>query len=414
MIAVLLLVAASSLRVTAVCEMWDDRGFVGSRPIKTAPLSVTNMTCSGENGKLPYHVYKLKQLTSLELQGNGLQGLPDKMGKLELLTHLDISDNSLSKLPKSLSLLTNLETVHASSNALSAIDSLSTMFELRELHLGGNELESIPEAFSNIGKQMTSLDLSENNLSELPDIFDSFSMLHTIDLSANRLSDLPNSLASDAVTAIMLRNNALSEAPQVLEQMPNLGQLTLDGNQLSEVPDFLPDADQLVYLTLGSNAIDPESLLSLNSLGGLRTLSLDNNDLEYLPEGFGVGLESLLLLDIRNNSLTRLPDSLSELHLDYLQALPNNFCGSLPNLQVAVSSDVESGQEFDACPSTPAPTIERTPVTETCYQEDIKYKGELIPGLKSFLRAETTDDCHALCDASLVLETSRRILDKVH
>lgn len=101
----------------------------------------------------------------------------------------------------------------------------------------------------------------------------------------------------------------------------NRGTLRLSGQGLTALPDDLsPLAAKLRVLDLADNALTalPESL---GTLTGLRTLILLDNDLAALPDAFAE-LSELRILDLRRNKLKGLPPSL-------------NHCAGLTTLRLA-------------------------------------------------------------------------------
>lgn len=427
--------------VQAECEMWDASGYIGTRPLDSAPISATRLSCTGVTSfsrrlfklsaltsltmtdsdfkKIPKNIKRLKLLTSmtmsncniqklhsnigtldklayLDLQDNSLSALPSKMGSMSSLTYLDASSNLLTGLPKKLTNLNPLLKLNLGSNQLSNLQYLSGLVNLNELSLDHNDIVSLP-TFLKTFSSLTSLDVSSNALTELPDNFGLLTQLETLDVSDNKLGELPESLGLSSLEELSIRENLFSEFPSVIANMTSLKELAVDNNTIAEIPDWINVLSDLVYLTLGSNQVDPDSLLLLSDLSTLRTLSVDNNDLQYVPDGFGENLSSLRFLDIRNNSLQTLPSSMETLSLDYLLALPNEFCGELPNIQVAISSDL-SDVEFDACSSTEAPTTSRTP-DEECFVADMRYYGTYTSGVSKYVEASSAIACLNLCES---------------
>jgi hypothetical protein len=68
--------------------------------------------------KLPKEIGNLKQLTYLEIQGNGLSELPSEIGKLTQLEFLDVSYNDLTELPSEIGNLKNLKYLSVDANNL--------------------------------------------------------------------------------------------------------------------------------------------------------------------------------------------------------------------------------------------------------------------------------------------------------
>ena len=140
---------------------------------------------------------------------------------------------------------------------------------------------------------LTSLDLSENQLSTLPEgIFDDLTALTLLKLHDNQLSTLPADIF-DALTKLQdlqLHNNQLSTLPAgTFDGLSWLGELFLQGNQLTTLPAGIFD-----------------------KLTGLRILNLEGNQLSTLPAGIFNKLTKLNYLTLADNRLTTLPTGIFE------------------------------------------------------------------------------------------------------
>ncbi len=107
-------------------------------------------------------------------------------------------------------------------------------------------------------------------------------------------------------------NNRLKELPQGLCDMKScLTRLAADHNDLRTVPDYITCLGSLQILSLQSNQIN--SLPPLAGLDALKELDLSNNKLEILPESL-VLLPSLKRLDLRFNMLVSSLISTESIH----------------------------------------------------------------------------------------------------
>jgi internalin A len=112
-------------------------------------------------------------------------------------------------------------------------------------------------------------------------------------------------------TELDLSNMELTELPESLGQLTQLQKLSLWGNQLTALPESLGQLTQLQKLNIHSNELTalPESLGGLTQL---QMLLLAVNQLTALPESLGQ-LTQLQILDLEGNQLTALPESLRRL-----------------------------------------------------------------------------------------------------
>ena len=156
----------------------------------------------------------------------------------------------------------------------------------KKCDLNNGELKAVPKGFLMLCPGVESLELQNNELTELPDTLGALANLRTLRLSFNKLTKLP------------------SEGTQMLG---NLQTLQLYDNALSRLPDSVCALTQLKHLSVGVNKLGtlPEQF---GRLVNLKELYLDFNVIARLPESFGY-LASLELLFLNNNKLTQLPRS---------------------------------------------------------------------------------------------------------
>ncbi len=131
------------------------------------------------------------------------------------------------------------------------------------------------------------LTAQSNQLEFIPESMAQMRSIATLDLSKNKLSSLHGCLKHySALKFLDLRQNRLVKIPE-LPLSCSLDTLYLGFNQLSDVPpDSLIRAQyHLTVLDLRDNKLTalPETLCLLYRL---KTLDLSNNDLSDLPPGF--------------------------------------------------------------------------------------------------------------------------------
>lgn len=169
------------------------------------------------------------------------------------------------------------------------------------------------------------LNLTEN-LTQFPnEIFTLADSLEVLDLSNNQLSNLPSNLAElPKLKRLFCSNNLFTEVPEVLATCPNLKMIGFKSNQITNVSETaLPKHTEWLILTDNRIEALPESFGDLRQL---RKCALAGNRLKTLPKSIS-GCQSLELLRISANQLSELPDALLSLpKLAWLAFSGNPLC----------------------------------------------------------------------------------------
>jgi len=90
------------------------------------------------------------------------------------------------------------------------------------------------------------LNLSDYNLTNIPDDIGGFAYLRELNLDRNFISHLPDNITDlDSLKILRLNNNLLSVLPDSIGNLVNLEELYLSGNQLTAIPESI---DKLINL----------------------------------------------------------------------------------------------------------------------------------------------------------------------
>lgn len=256
-------------------KLEEDEKFWEITPYQKLDLSFNHISV------LPLEMLSLTELIVLKIRNNNLIQLPNGIFRdIQRLNHLDLSFNKIEILDESLS--------HCSS--------------LKELLINNNKLVDIPMSIAKCNS-LTLLDAQDNMIRRLPNIC--FLCLTSINLSNNSLTELPEEFSCMiSLKSIELRKNKICLVPS-MNKLTQLSYLDFTENFLTQVP-VLPTNGSLQRLYLGFNR-----LKAIGSLVNVKTLSevkVNNNMIDECPNL--QGLDLLKMLDLSNNSINDIHHSL--------------------------------------------------------------------------------------------------------
>lgn len=229
------------------------------------------------------------------------------------------------------------------------MDSMIVHLRNREVHIlsitkcGMNSFDmnfEMTQMLSNLSE----LNLSGNNLLDLPNAFVGLKNLKTLDLSSNQFEQVPLILFRlPSLQVLKMNSNKLSQVPYQIGSLTNLGKLELNCNLLNELPRVIGDLQNLRELHADCNKLNglPDSFGELKLL----TLSLSNNRFVEIPKCI-FKITNLWALFLFGNNLESLPNEIVQLtNLNCLKfggcmdTLPDGLCAlkKLQHLQVPSS-----------------------------------------------------------------------------
>jgi Leucine-rich repeat (LRR) protein len=179
---------------------------LSNNELEFLPTSIDNLTkliyLNLSNNKLrflPYSISNLTNLAYLNLSENSLYELPDWIADEEEHCGLDLTDPKNNEEAVSYSIhyltnLTNLKYLNLSGNDLRSIpNKIDNLTKLTHLDLNNNSLHYLPESFGNLAS-LIELNLQDNCLSKLPESFAKLTNLKTIYIDSYKLDILPESI----------------------------------------------------------------------------------------------------------------------------------------------------------------------------------------------------------------------------
>ena len=198
-----------------------------------------------------------------------------------------------------------------------------------------NRLETLGKLSPKKSLKVHRLDLSGENLKELPANFNQFSQLQFLNLSKNPNLDLRKTFEKlkifEQLKVLLLDSNQIEQLPENIVELKQLTQLSLAGNpeiELAYLTDLLVNCFQLNALNLSNNRIDelPKNFIQLSQLKNLR---LSNNQLNDSTDFDILGKLKLKILWLDDNQITRLPENVGNLNVVELY-LDNNSITKIP------------------------------------------------------------------------------------
>lgn len=141
---------------------------------------------------------------------------------------------------------------------------------LEVLNLSGNQLADLPADLCRL-RHLRIIFCSDNAFTHLPECLGDCTALEMVGFKANRIEELPAQALPARLRWLILTDNALTQLPPALGERPALQKLMLAGNHLRVLPDSLADASRLELLRLSANALTelPAWLTALPRLGWL-------------------------------------------------------------------------------------------------------------------------------------------------
>lgn len=182
------------------------------------------------------------------------------------------------------------------------------------LSLAGQNLLSLPEEplDNAIEATVTTIDLSRNKLSELPDKMSAITTVTDLKLTLNRLTDLPEWIGEKYkyLQILDISKNCLQSLPTSFSSLKYLRDIDLSFNRYRYNTDLLYAKYDIIYEISCRFTELPEAIYDVVSLEGL--IANDNRIAEINVSSLGK-LRRLAVLNLANNNISQVPAELGNL-----------------------------------------------------------------------------------------------------
>jgi Leucine-rich repeat (LRR) protein len=260
-------------------------------------------------------------LALISLVGNKLSSVEGNLFLFPNLQHIDLSGNLIKTVhnpSRKATVNTHIESINLSHNQLRDVPgALSRITHLADLNLSFNHIRHIEPADLALN-ELQKLNLSGNPLEgDGREIFTIHS-LQEIDLTGTLLTSISDSLRHEqALTVLRLPSN-LRSFPSFLGEVKSLKELALAGDKnIHQFPTEILELNRLENLNLSSTPIGslPEDI---GKLRRLKTVSLAGCGLSTIPASL-FNLARLQRVDLSQNNIRSIPGTLGSLaQLEFL------------------------------------------------------------------------------------------------
>ncbi len=222
------------------------------------------------------------------------------------IIELDLSDCELEEIPDILFQVKHLKVLRIPGNR----------------YLKANRLQEIPSKIGNL-TNLEILDISNNNISELPDDFKNLKNLKQLYIQENKLDKIPTSISFlNELNVLDISDNVLIQQGnkniESLSKLINLEKLYMRNCGLTDFPESICSIKSLTELEIGNGlGYKNENKFftipkKISNLVRLERLKLSRLNLQILPHEFSA-LKNLKYLDISSNSINPLPNFINGL-----------------------------------------------------------------------------------------------------
>lgn len=256
---------------------------------------------------IPITLYKkASEIISLNLSRNLSLDVPrDFIQGCVNLREIKFISNEALRLPSSFCLASRLTYLDVSNNLLEDLDhaGLDRLHGLVSIKLANNKLTKLPSYFGKF-PSLRSLNISSNSFQTFPEFLCDLKSLVNLDISFNNISDLPNIGRLRTLERVWMTNNMMNgPLDESFKNLENLREIDARFNGINNIDNIslLPRLEQLF---IGHNAISRFR----GSFPKLRSLFLDHCPMTQFD--IDAPMPTLTTLNIASAKLVQFRDSL--------------------------------------------------------------------------------------------------------
>uniref|UniRef100_T1GBB4 LRRCT domain-containing protein n=1 Tax=Megaselia scalaris TaxID=36166 RepID=T1GBB4_MEGSC len=308
----------------------SDGAFRGLSDLRNLTIRTHNSDWSTMRLELSSESFiEFRQLDYLDLSLNNIWTIPEGLlCPLKILTHLNMSYNEIQD-------LSNFHFSASLTSRKSRICVFSALVRLKKLNLARNNMNYIADRALEGLVSLTTIDLSDNQLTSLPpELFSETKNIKEIYLRNNSINVLAPGIFSELADLLVLdlAKNELNSQWINIATFAGLKLLQLSNNYIDSIPEntFI-ELTNLHTLVLSHNRLTNIGPMTFYGLFGISILSLDFNRINKIDAIAFKNCSSLQELHINSNKLQRVPEALAYVPLLKTLDIGENLITNIEN-----------------------------------------------------------------------------------
>lgn len=144
-------------------------------------------------------------LRELDASANQISQIPSLISQFDRLVYLNLAKNQLSDLPREFQLLVTLRELNLNNNSFLKIPCLSACVNLEILLMADNQVVEIDVTERGLGqlKRLHTLDLSNNNIDNVPPLLGNMKQIRALELNGNKFRQPRHQILAKGTDSIM-------------------------------------------------------------------------------------------------------------------------------------------------------------------------------------------------------------------